>query len=72
MLKFFSAAAFEQRARDRERRALVAELERQPYVEARLAALNRADSVAMIGARGRPAAVSAPVHLVHATCRVAS
>lgn len=56
---FFSSEAFEQRARDRERRKLVEELEaitrdhwynakRQPQIVARLQALTQADSTARL------------------------
>lgn len=70
MRNYFTSAAFEQRARDRERRQLVQELDRVPFVMARLAELNKADGEALLAAtraEARRPVACAPVPLVHPT-----
>lgn len=63
-----------QRERDRERRNLVHELDRVPYVMARLAELDKLDSEAMLAASRATAApcCAEPVRVIHPTCQVSA
>lgn len=78
VLTSLTPAAFEQRARDRERRQLSTEMghivARQQFIVARTAELDRADSDAhLAAARARVVPCCAPaVGLLHSTCAVQS